>query len=282
MAKGRGNAGDRRPGAPPLAGIGGIALQGRAGMERRGQSGIPCSAAMRAGLRRELLHIATDLSALADNPNDLRHGFDLLTRSYRTPAADAARAALRAHPAIQPLLAERYWGPWPAKEALLALPPGSLGQSYARWFADAGGRPLPDPVLDPGTDGDDQWLHQRVRHTHDLWHVVSGCPPTAAGEAALSAINVMQLRWPGSAMLVGADLMHRCLEGPLTGEPDLGEAVAYGLELGARSGPLLAQRWEEGWGRPLADWREQLGIAAIVAQGPFARAAAAAGAAGGG
>jgi ubiquinone biosynthesis protein Coq4 len=171
-------------------------------------------------------------------------------------------------------VAERYWGPWPTTEALHALPPGSLGHGYASWFADAGGRPLPDPVLEPGTDGDDLWLHQRVRHTHDLWHVVSGCPPTVAGEAALSAINVMQLRWPGSAMLVGADLMHRCLEGPVAGEADLGVAVAYGLELGASSGPLLAQRWEEGWDRPLAQWREQLGIAAIVDRAPFAPAAA--------
>ncbi|MFO0015222.1 MAG: hypothetical protein ACK52U_01535 [Synechococcaceae cyanobacterium] len=47
----------------------------------------------------------------------------------------------------------------------------------------------------------------------------------------------MQLRWPGSAMLLGAD--------------------------------LLTQRWEEGWQRLLAEWREQLGIAALVARRPF-------------
>ena len=50
---------------------------------------------MRSSLRRQLLHLATDLSALAANPDDLGHGFDLLTRSYPTPVADAARAALR-------------------------------------------------------------------------------------------------------------------------------------------------------------------------------------------
>ncbi len=92
--------------------------------------------------------------------------------------------------------------------ALRALPPSSLGHRFALW------------------------LHQRVRHTHDLWHVVAGCPPSPAGEAALSAINMMQLRWPGSAM-------------------------------------LLAQRWEEGWALPLAEWRERLGIAAVVARSPF-------------
>ena len=42
----------------------------------------------------------------------------------------------------------------------------------------------------------------------------------------------VQLRWPGSAM-------------------------------------LLAQRWEEGWDRPLTEWREKLGIAALVARSPF-------------
>ena len=226
---------------------------------------------MLPSLRRQLLHFATDLAALVDNPADLPHGFDLLTRSYSTPTADAARAALRADPAIAPLVAERYWGPWPSAAELRALPPGSLGHRYALWFAAAGGQPLPDPVLEPGSDGDDLWLHQRVRHTHDLWHVVSGCPPSPAGEAALSAINVMQLRWPGSAMLIGADLMHRCLEGPDAepDDPDVGLAVAYGLELGAACAPLLAQRWEEGWDRPLAAWREHLGIAAIVERSPF-------------
>ena len=45
--------------------------------------------------------------------------------------------------------------------------------------------------------------------------------------------------------------------------------VAFGLELGRACAPLLAQRWEEGWGQPLAQWREQLGIAALVANSPF-------------
>jgi len=85
----------------------------------------------------------------------------------------------------------------------------------------------------------------------------------------MSAVNVMQLRWPGSAMLLGADLLHRCLAGPAAGEVDVGQATAYGLELGRVCAPLLAQRWEEGWGRPLAEWREQLGIAALVGRSPF-------------
>ena len=224
---------------------------------------------MRPSLRRQLLHLATDLSALVENPDDLQHGFDLLTRSYATPVADAARAALRADAAIAPLMRERYWGTWPSQQELQAMPSDSLGRCYSTWFAGAGGQPLPAPQLPSGSDGDDAWLHQRVRHTHDIWHVVCGCPPSSAGEAAMSAVNVMQLRWPGSAMLLGADLLHRCLEGPAPGDCDVGAAVAYGLELGRLCAPLLAQRWEEGWQRPLSLWRQELGIAAIVAGGPF-------------
>jgi len=225
---------------------------------------------MRSSLRRQLLHLATDLAALVDNPDDLGHGFDLLTRSYATPVANAARAALRCDPAIAPLIAQRYWGTWPNATELQAMPVDSLGHRYGSWFADAGGQPLPDALLQPGSDGDDTWLHQRVRHTHDLWHVVCGCPATSSGEAAMSAVTVMQLRWPGSAMLFGADLLHRCLEGPTPDSVDVGQAVAYDFELGRVCAPLLAQRWEEGWHWPLAQWREQLGIAALVHSSPFA------------
>lgn len=224
---------------------------------------------MRPSLRRQLLHFATDLAALVENPEDLHHGFDLLTRSYTTAAADAARAALRSDPAIAPLVAERYWGAWPSLEELLAMPEGSLGQAYASQFGAAGLGRLPEPELTAGCREDDAWLHLRVRHTHDLWHVVTGCPTTAAGEAAINGFNVMQLRWPGAAMLIGADLMHRCLEGPKPGEPDIGAAVAFGLQLGEACAPLLAQRWEQGWQRPLTAWRQDLGITPLLSCSPF-------------
>jgi len=72
-----------------------------------------------------------------------------------------------------------------------------------------------------------------------------------------------------SAMLLGADLLHRCLEGPAAGEVDVGQAAAYGLELGR----VCASCWPSA-GRgagiaPLAEWREQLGIPALVANSPF-------------
>lgn len=223
---------------------------------------------MRHSLRRQLLHFATDLAALVERSEPER-GIDLLTRSYKTPAADAARASLRSNPAITQLMNERYWGHWPSQAEFLALPSESLGHSYASCLASAGGDILPDPVLQDGSEGDDIWLHQRIRHSHDVWHVVCGCPPTVAGEAAISAVNVIQLRWPGSAMVIGAHLMQHCMTGSVQGHVDVGPAISYGLELGRICAPLLAQRWEEGWDEPLDAWRQRLGIADIVADSPF-------------
>ena len=79
---------------------GGLAVNRRAGRASTPASGASCRPAIPASLRRQLLHLATDLAELVENTSDLPHGFDLLTRSYTTPAADAARAALRADPAI--------------------------------------------------------------------------------------------------------------------------------------------------------------------------------------
>jgi ubiquinone biosynthesis protein Coq4 len=52
--------------------------------------------------------------------------------------------------------------------------------------------------------------------------------------------------------------------------PDLADAVSFGLRLGGVCAPLLAQRWEDGWTRSLADWRQQLGIADELLLSPFA------------
>ena len=73
---------------------------------------------------------------------------------------------------------------------------------------------------------------------------------------------------------LAADLIHRVHDDQnpdRLAEVDVGRAIAYGLELGARSSaPRLAQRWEEGWPRPLAEWREELGLSALIRRNPFA------------
>jgi ubiquinone biosynthesis protein Coq4 len=231
------------------------------------------------GLSTQLRRLAADMLAVCSDPGDVPHALDLLNASYATPAAAAARARLKGDPAIASLMRERYWGPWPSQDTLASLPPGSLGHVYGHLLADQGLEPLPPPEFPPGADGDDIYLQRRIRASHDVWHAIAGCPTTVAGEAAMNGLTTEHLRWPGCALLLAADLLHRVHDGQTPGGPevDVGLAIAYGLELGASATrPLLAQRWEEGWERPLATWREDLGLTALIARNPFTTAVTAA------
>jgi ubiquinone biosynthesis protein COQ4 len=223
--------------------------------------------------RMLLKRLAVDLAALCSDPEDLGHTFDLLNASYSTAVAQAARNRLKADPAIQPLIAERYWGHWPALSELMAMPAGSLGHVYGMFMSSQGLDQLPDPELPADVADEDTYLQVRIRRTHDIWHVIAGLPISLAGEAATNGLTTEQLRWPGSALLIAADLIHR-VSVPDAGsgesnDVDLGVAVAHGLTLGATAPPLLAQRWEEGWERPLQSWREELGLTALIKASPF-------------
>ena len=232
-----------------------------------------------ASTNRTLLkRLAVDLAELCSDPENLDYAFDLLNATYGTEVAQAARDRLKTDPAISPLVQERYWGIWQTLPELVALPAGSLGHVYGLFMQSQGLSELPAPMLPSGVGGDDAYLQMRIRHTHDLWHVIAGLPITMAGEAAANGLTTEQLRWPGSALLIAADLIHRvsdaepddtdrnAVEGAAV---DVGVAIAYGLNLGAKAKPLLAQRWEEGWETPLQAWREALGIRKLLLKSPF-------------
>ena len=130
------------------------------------------------GLSTQLRRLSADMLALCSDPGDVPLALDLLNASYATPAAAAARARLQADPTIEPLVRERYWGPWPEQDRLASLPPGSLGHVYGHLLADQGLETLPPPEIPPGADGDATYLQRRIRACHDVWHAISGCPTT--------------------------------------------------------------------------------------------------------
>ncbi|MCP9824840.1 hypothetical protein [Synechococcus sp. EJ6-Ellesmere] len=45
------------------------------------------------------------------------------------------------------------------------MPLRNIGHAYSCWIVEAVGQPLPDPDQQAGSDGDDTWFHERVRHT---------------------------------------------------------------------------------------------------------------------
>ena len=216
-----------------------------------------------------LKRLAIDLAALCSDPEDLDHAFDLLNTTYATKVAQLARDRLKNNEAIRPLVQERFWGHWPALPELVGMPAGTLGHVYGLFMTSQGLSELPAPTLPEAIGADDTYLQMRIRYTHDVWHVIAGLPITLAGEAAANGLTTEQLRWPGSALLIAADLVHRVSDDEGEGVVDVGTAIAYGLNLGAKASPLLAQRWEDGWEIPLNVWREKLGIRSLVKNNPF-------------
>jgi len=208
-----------------------------------------------------------DLLRLIEQPDHVPSALGLLNHSYASPLALEARQLLRADPLIAALVAERYWGDWPAVEGLAAMPEGSLGYALAVLLQQAGLELIDRPGGIEQLPEDDQYLQLRIRACHDIWHLVTAFPNTLPGEVALNGFGARQLRQPGSALLIAADLMSRAHLGDST--PDLADAVSFGLRLGGVCAPLLAQRWEEGWTRPLNQWRQELGIADELRLSPF-------------
>jgi len=151
-------------------------------------------------------------------------------------------------------------------DTLAALPEGTLGHAYAKFLRSRGLTPEvfdgpPEGIADPRRS----YVVQRLRQTHDLWHVVTGCETDPAGEVALQAFTYAQLRSPGSAILA--------LTGAIKGlrqKPGIVRDAIALYRIGVRAGRLPSFAWEDHWATPLPAVRAMLGLPIE----PAARAAA--------
>jgi ubiquinone biosynthesis protein COQ4 len=143
--------------------------------------------------------------------------------------------------------------------ALQRLPEGTLGRAYANHLARCGLDPkaLGVPVT-RGRTALENYLLERVRQTHDLWHTVLGLGTAGYEEVLVHAFQWPQLGMPYSALVVGFGTpKHFALEGrfglAVTALPD---AVRAGRE----AAPLLAYYWERHLQEPLAHVRRALRV----------------------
>ena len=138
------------------------------------------------------------------------------------------------------------------------MPPDTLGGAYARHMKANG--------LEPDFYNDGEvprhrmhFLRLRVRQTHDIWHVITGFDTDPIGELGVKSVEVAQTRRPMAAVVASGGLLRFRLHEP----EDLGKvlaAVSAGYQMGIQSKLLLAQRWEQHWDRPLAEWRNMLNL----------------------
>jgi ubiquinone biosynthesis protein COQ4 len=199
------------------------------------------------------------VSVLRD-PSDLPSVFQIINGLRHTQAFRSLVSHLIENPETGALIRERYMGPTPNLDELKRLPAGSLGHAFATHMLDRGLTVEFYPVID--VKDDVTYIEQRLRATHDIWHVVTGIDVTAAAELSLQAFMMAQGVAPLGAALIGGGLLRGVFsEAPPELETNLVmDGVAYGWRMGRKAKPLFAQRWELAWDKPLAHVRTELCI----------------------
>ncbi len=155
---------------------------------------------------------------------------------------------------------------------LRALPEGSFGRVYLAFMDEA--RLSADGLVEADhiseelrgysvADPDREWLSDRLRDMHDLWHVLSGYGRDEAGEAANLAFSLGQMPFRGIALIVLAAAIvephtHR-FEWP---------RYLYRAWRRGRAARLILARYEEILPLPLADVRRRLAVRPASATHP--------------
>ena len=137
--------------------------------------------------------------------------------------------------------------------ALRALPAGTLGREYAAMLdaqVDVNFVSVP-----PGLPPMISFLCQRMRQTHDIWHVLTGYQTDAAGEIELHGFYWGQTGLRSSALIAVVAGVMQSLKGR---QPDLPGRIFRAYRRGRRAAPLLPRRWETMWERPLAQLKAEL------------------------
>ncbi len=228
-------------------------------------------ASPRTELKEDALDLALGILQLARDPE---HGFKHSRHFSPIFKWDLQKEWLKrfvTHPKLQPLVDEQFDVPWPSFDAMRAMPVGSLGFCAQQMFGQLGIDPLPPvnknlrKVAKTNENGD--YLTRRIRSTHDIHHLVLGVDTSVAGEAAVQAYYAVSQRQPGVVAGLSALMTHSFIE------PDehrmIWEAISFGAQVGLAGVFLEGCRWEEGWERPLAEWRSELGLSRLLEKSPF-------------
>jgi ubiquinone biosynthesis protein Coq4 len=193
-------------------------------------------------------------ATLIRDPEQTDAVFDVVRLVERSGAV--ARRARRTSPDLDRLISERYLPDSPDLVALSQLPVGTLGWAYADHMISHGFAVEFYPKVEVKDDG--SYLLMRLRQTHDIWHTVTGLGTDPSSELGLQAFMLAQLGTTPSLALIALGYISTLFHPEQRRE--LTAAVRRGYRLGKATRPLLAQRWEDAWDRPLSSWRREVGL----------------------
>ena len=182
---------------------------------------------------------------------------DLVDNFLGSPQIEDCIRRFRALPGGAELMDGRYPPLEPPIAQLQTLPAGTLGREYARLILKLGYDPeffRPRPI-----ESDGQWLTQRIATTHDIHHVISGFGTERAGETGVLAITAAQIGFPAYVLLTSASQLAN-FRLKLEEFEGISRAAAHGSAMARQAQCLAIARWEEGWEKPIQQWRQELGL----------------------
>lgn len=206
---------------------------------------------------RNALSVSKGILSLLRNPSNTESVYDIEDGLYGTQAMQLAVDFIKTDANTAQLVQDRYIAPAPDLDALLQYPQDSLGYYYAAALTEAGFDPEFYRAI--AVQDDASYILLRLRQTHDIWHLITGFGTDVAGELGLKAFELAQTRRPMALVLLTFGLLKALLKAPDT-LATLLPTISQGYQLGLRTQPLLSQKWEEQWDKPLQQWQQELGI----------------------
>ena len=205
--------------------------------------------------RLQSLKMVASLATFLKNPGSLDSVFAVAGSLKDSPLADQMKRHLLAHPQFNALMKEGWRPKAIDLMELQELPEDTLGRCYADQLISQG--ITPDALIDPSpVSNDTEYITHRLRETHDIIHVLTGFGIDGDSELGLQGFNLAQTRSPLAVMLIfGGMLAALQNDEPLA--PML-RALSRGFQLGLDAELVIARKLEEGWDRPLQEWRQEL------------------------
>ncbi len=143
-------------------------------------------------------------------------------------------------------------------QALLAMPVGSFGHTFATLAVERGVDPNLVEPMPHETDGD--WLIAHLYETHDFWHVLTGNYFNMEGEFGIGGVYLGQMpKFSFIAFFMSLlTLQHVWKKRDALG--DMYKAFNQGYELGQNAKCLVGLDWENIYHRNLDELRAELNI----------------------
>lgn len=166
-------------------------------------------------------------------------------------ASEEGRAILAERPRLD--------GETIVRHGLAGLPEGTLGRAWVDHLRRNGLDPaaLTVPVTRGPTERAN-YLLERVRQTHDIWHTVLGLGTKPHEEVLVHAFQWPQLKMPYSALVVFfGTFKHVIGEGRW---PLLTRGLRRAVAAGRHAAPLITVYWERHWDVPVTEMRRRLQI----------------------